>query len=101
MHKLLSARIIGFVGSLILTIAAFLIVAFPKYFHLNNKMAMVAILSLALIQSVVQSVFFLDILSEKGPRWNLLVFGSTISIILIIIVFSIWIMNQLNYNMMI
>ena len=58
------------------------------------------LLFLAVCQALIQSIFFLHILQEKKPRWNLIVFASTISIILVIVVFSIWIMNHLNYNMM-
>ena len=96
----MSSRFIGFVASLILTGAAFLIFFRPDFFHLSMKMNIVAIFTLAAIQCTVQSIFFLHILSEKGPRWNLVVYASTISIIFIIIFFSIWIMDNLNYRMM-
>ncbi len=100
MHKSLSARIVGYLSSLILTFTAFWIIINPAFFHLTTKSAITTILVLALFQAAVQSIFFLYILSEKGTRWNLVVYASTISIILIIVVFSIWIMNHLNYNMM-
>lgn len=95
----LAKRIIGFAGSLILTLTAFLIFYRPDFFHLDMKINIVLILTLAVLQAAVQSIFFLHVLSEKGPRWNLVVFASTITIVLIIIVFSIWIMNHLHYNM--
>lgn len=100
MHKSLTARVVGYLSSLILTLIALWMIASPSFFHLNTKMAASTIFYLALLQAVVQSIFFLNIFSEKGPRWNLVVFASTLSIILIIIVFSVWIMNHLNYNMM-
>lgn len=100
MHKTLSSRLIGFVASLILTVTAFFLVARPAIFQGNVKAVMVVILLLALLQFVVQCIFFLNLLSEKGPRWNLFVFISTLSIIVVIIIGSIWIMNHLNYNMM-
>ena len=101
MHsKSLSSRVIGFAASLILTLTAFLIFFRPDFFHLEMKINIVAVLILAVLQSTAQSIFFLNILNEKGPRWNLVVFASTISVIVIIIVFSIWIMNQLDYRMM-
>lgn len=99
MEKSLASRTIGFAASLILTLTAFLIIYNPGFFHLGAGAAINVILILALVQSIVQSIFFLNVLSEKGTRWNLVVFASTISIILIIIVFSIWIMHHLNYNM--
>ncbi len=63
-------------------------------------MNMALIFVLAVLQCSVQSIFFLHILSEKGVRWNLVVYASTISIIFVIIFFSIWIMDNLNYRMM-
>jgi cytochrome o ubiquinol oxidase operon protein cyoD len=96
----LGSRVIGFVASLILTVAAFLIFFRPDFFHLEMRMNIIVIFILAVLQCTVQSIFFLNILSEKGVRWNLVVFASTISIIIIIVFFSIWVMNHLNYNMM-
>jgi cytochrome o ubiquinol oxidase subunit IV len=96
----LALRIIGYVGSLLLTLAAFFLFSHPEYFHLKVWMVILIIFIFALIQFVVQFVFFLDLWREKGPRWNLFVFFSTMSIILIIILASIWIMDHLDYNMM-
>ena len=93
-------RIIGFVGSLLLTLLAFYIIVHPELFHLDASYAMSAILTLAAVQATVQLAFFLDVWGEKGPPWNLGVFISTASIVLIIVMFSIWIMDNLNYNMM-
>jgi cytochrome o ubiquinol oxidase subunit IV len=94
------SRTIGFIGSLILTAAAFFIFYRPDYFHLEMRMNIGIIFGLAILQCSVQSIFFLHILSEKGPRWNLVVYASTISIVFIIIFFSIWIMDNLNVRMM-
>ena len=92
------AGIFGFVASLLLTTASFLIIANPDYFSLN--MAVITLLMLAGVQFIVQAVSFIHIWHEKGIPWNLVVFFSTISIVFIVIVFSIWIMDHLNYNMM-
>ncbi len=100
MHRTLIARIIGFVASLILTVAAFIIVIHPDFFSLTMQMNILAIFLLAILQFIVQSVCFLKLLEEKGPRWNLFVYLSTISIVLVIVIFSIWIMHHLDYNMM-
>jgi cytochrome o ubiquinol oxidase operon protein cyoD len=100
MHETLTLRIIGYVASLLLTLAAFLAVAYPDALHLQTQTIILFILIFAILQAFVQSVCFLHILSEKKPRWNLFIFASTISIIIVIIAFSIWIMNHLNYNMM-
>ena len=100
MHKTLISRVIGFVASLILTLTAFLIITHPVFFHLRIRIAIIVIFILAILQGIVQSICFLNVLSEKGPRWNLVIFVSTISIVIVIIVFTIWVMNHLNYNMM-
>lgn len=100
MHKSLSSRIIGYVSSLVFTFAAFFLVVYPEFFHLETRTAITVLVIFALLQSATQSIFFLNVLSEKGPRWNLIVFASTISIVVVIIYFSIWIMHHLDTNMM-
>ncbi len=100
MHRSLAARFIGFIGSLILTLMAFLLVVRPDFFHLDLGKDLLILLILAVLQTIVQSICFLNVWGEKGPRWNLLIYISTILIVLIIVVFTIWVMNHLNYNMM-
>jgi cytochrome o ubiquinol oxidase subunit IV len=99
-QKTLPRRIVGFLLSLLLSFCAYFIILHPGLFQLRNVTAVQAILLLAALQSFVQFVFFLDVWREKGALWNLGFFVSTISIICIIIFFSIWIMDNLNYNMM-
>jgi len=99
MHYKLSLSITGFVASLLLTLAAYLIIVRPEFFHLDTKVAIITIFSLALAQSLVQLIFFINVWKEKTNYWNLGVFISTVSIIFIIVFFSIWIINHLNYNM--
>jgi cytochrome o ubiquinol oxidase operon protein cyoD len=90
-EKPLTLRIIGFVISLILTLIAYFLIIHPGFFHLGMGMAIMAILILAVLQAMVQFIFFLNVWKEKGPPWNLGVFLSTLSIIFIILFFSIWI----------
>lgn len=100
MHENLSTRVTGFVASLILTLAAYFIIVRPEFFNLENKTAFIIIFNLALVQSLVQLIFFINVWKEEDKAlWNLGVFISTASIIFIIIFFSIWIINHLNYNM--
>jgi cytochrome o ubiquinol oxidase subunit IV len=99
MHQnALTVRIIGFVGSTILTLAAFFIVVRPDFFHFDIPMAVLAIIILAVVQFILQSICFIHLWGEKGPKWNLVVFASTLSIIFIIIFFSIWIMGHLEHH---
>lgn len=96
MHEL-TVRLTGFIASLALTLIAYLIILNPEFFNLQT--AIIVIFSLALIQSLVQLIFFIDVWKKKELVWNLGIFISTVSIIFIVIFFSIWIINHLNYNM--
>jgi cytochrome o ubiquinol oxidase operon protein cyoD len=99
MHRELSLRVTGFIASLILTLAAYFIILNPDFFHFDIKTAIIVIFIFALVQALAQLIFFINVWKEKGPLWNLSVFISTVSIIFVIIFFSVWIMNHLNYNM--
>ncbi len=99
MHHTLSLRITGFIASLILTFAAYFIILYPQFFSFDIKTATIVIFVLALLQSLIQLIFFINVWKEKGEFWNLGIFISTVSIIFIIVYFSIWIINHLNYHM--
>ncbi len=101
MELSLGSRVFGFVASLALTLAAFLIILRPELFHFKTQTAVILIFVMAVLQFTVQSFCFLHIWKEKGTRWNMVVFFSTLSIILIIILFSIWVMDHLNEHMMV
>ena len=58
-----------------------------------------AIIFLAVVQLVVQLVFFLHLGRERQPRWNLLAFAFMAIVLLILVLGSLWIMNNLNYHM--
>lgn len=61
--------------------------------------AVAVIITLALVQLIVQMVFFLHIGQEERPRWKLWAFISMFAVLMIVVVGSLWIMNNLNYNM--
>jgi cytochrome o ubiquinol oxidase operon protein cyoD len=93
---------IGFILSVLLTVAAFI----PVVMHVNSKhqefshdSIIIYILLLALFQLGVQMFLFLHLGSGPKPRLNLVTFGITLTLVLIVIVASLWIMNHLNYNM--
>lgn len=97
----LKAYSIGFVSSLLLTLSAFILTEIQISSHpvISQQLLIPLILGLAFIQLTVQMIFFLHLWHEEKPRWNLLFFGATFSLILLVIVASIWIMQHLNYNM--
>lgn len=87
----------GFVLSLVLTGLAFYLVGHGGF---NRTFVLGSIIILALVQLFVQLFFFLHLNSEQGPRWKLLTFSFMVGVLLIVVVGSLWIMNNLNYNMM-
>ncbi|MGB4758980.1 MAG: cytochrome o ubiquinol oxidase subunit IV [Candidatus Saccharimonadales bacterium] len=93
----------GFLLSIVLTLAAYWIVtrhvdsAHEMFSHAFVKYS---IMSLAFVQLVVQLVFFLHIDKESKPRWNLMAFMYMAMVVLILIIGSMWIMDNLHYNMM-
>lgn len=88
---------VGFLLSLLLTLSASLIVTQGL---LRGWMAAYVLVALASTQLMVQLVFFLHIGSESKPRLNLLALVFAGLVISIVVVGSIWIMHNLNYNMM-
>jgi len=87
------AYITGFVLSLALTLGA--------YFAVINHapVTLFVIIGLALVQLLVQLVFFLHVGRGQDGGWNFVVLFSTFSVIFILVVGSLWIMKHLNYNM--
>lgn len=100
MKATFTSYLIGFILSVLLTLAAFCTVMYPGTLHFGYSMIIPAILILAVIQLLVQLAFFMHLAEESGPRWKLGLLISTVGIVLIVIVGSIWIMAHLNYNMM-
>lgn len=93
----LGKYILGFLASVTLTMAAYLLVTRGT----TSKDLVVGILAvLAVIQFVVQMVFFLHVGDERRPRWKLMVMFLMLGVVLILVGGSIWIMNNLNYRMM-
>lgn len=87
----------GFILSLILTFLAYYAVVNQFAFGLQ---LLVVISSLAIVQAIVQLVFFLHLDSETKPRYKLASFFVMVVMLLILVVGTLWIMYHLNYNMM-
>jgi cytochrome o ubiquinol oxidase subunit IV len=68
--------------------------------RLSKPQALSIIAVLAIVQAVVQLRKFLHVGEEFKPRWKLIVFGVMLAIVLILVVGTIWIMDNLNYRMM-
>ena len=87
---------IGFVLSLLLTFAAYLYVVLGA----NGAWLLPLLGVLALTQMVVQLIFFLHLGDEVGPRYKLWSFVFMLIILATVVGGSLWIMVNLNYNMM-
>lgn len=93
---------VGLGLAILLTLAAFSLtfahLATP-YGALSSSLLIAIIVALAMVQLVVQLVFFLHLGQQKDSRWNVAVFCFTFFSILVIVLASLWIMYHLNYNM--
>ncbi len=96
-NRLLASYLIGFVLAVVLTVASFMVVIHHQFSSIDLYSA-IAIFAVVIL--VVQSVFFLRLnASTTYDKWNLLAFGFTIFIICLVVAGSLWIMYNLNYNM--
>lgn len=93
---------IGFLLSIFLTMAAYI----PVSRHVNSghtdythKSVAIFIVSLAVVQLFVQLFFFLHLGREQKPRWRSFSALLAIFFVFIIVIGSIWIMDNLNYRM--
>lgn len=88
----------GFILSIILT-------AIPFWMVMSGTASHTVILGTVLISAVVQIlvhlVCFLHMNTKSDEGWNMTAFIFTVIIIAILVVGSIWIMWNLNYNMMV
>lgn len=89
----------GFIASLLLTIASYLTAQIG-----GGKDVMYAVVAVLLllagIQLIVQLVCFLHLKYEKLPYSKLNVFIFAFVMMLIVVIGSLWVMKNLDYNMM-
>lgn len=98
-----SSYIIGFTLSLILTLGAYFLVSGyidTSSSPFSQSFLIFLIVGLAITQLFVQLIFFLHLGQESKPRWNLASFLFMLVVLFIIVFGSLWIMNNLDYNMM-
>lgn len=87
--------VVGFGLSILTTLVA--------YFFVVNKLfspdvLVYVIMGIAVIQLVVQMVFFLHI--GRGSRWKFATFLFTLLVVVIVGIGTLWVMHNMNYNMM-
>jgi len=95
-HGTMRSYIVGFLLSLVFTFI-------PYYMVVNHTVAGTALLStilgFAVLQMLVQVIFFLHLGRGPKPKWNLFFFVATVGIILVVVAGSIVIIHNLHYNM--
>jgi cytochrome o ubiquinol oxidase subunit IV len=89
--------IIGYVLSLTLIASMYRLVT---RHHLPESVLPMTIFGLGTVQVVIQLVFFLYLGMESKPHWNSITFFFTVLVTIVVIGGSLWIMDNLNYNVM-
>lgn len=92
-----TSYITGFVLSLALTALAYLLVVNGYFSGVNQAVAVV--IGLAIAQLFVQLIFFLHLGRESKPRWNAMALIFAAIVVVVVVLGSIWIMKNLDYNM--
>ncbi len=101
-HASVATYVSGFVISVALTVGAFaLVMAYDASDGeiLNQRVLVVTVTLFAVAQLAVQSLFFLHLSGKRSLRPTVYSTMFTVATLLTIVIGSIWIMNNLNYNM--
>ena len=93
------AYTIGFTLSVILTLAAYILVKY-SIGGLSSGLVVFIIIGLAVAQLAVQLQFFIHLGRESKPGWNKVMFVFMALVVLIVAIGSLWIMSNLHYNRM-
>jgi cytochrome o ubiquinol oxidase operon protein cyoD len=96
-HGSLRGYLAGYVVAVLLTIASFLAAETDA---LTPSSVTAAITVLAVAQMLVHLIFFLHISTSPHQRTNILAFAVTLLIVSMIVAGSLWIMSNLDSNMM-
>ncbi len=96
-HGSVKSYLIGFVWAVLLTVIPFALVM-TGFFPAGVTAAVAAILAVA--QIVVHLIYFLHMDRSAAQRWNIMVFVFTVLVIGIVIVGTLWVMHNMNANMM-
>lgn len=96
-HGSFQGYMTGFVLSVILTAIPFILVMGGL---LGNGWTIVIILALGVVQIIVHMVYFLHMSTKAEEGWMVMAMIFTVTLVLITLVGSIWIMYHLDTNMM-
>lgn len=89
-----------FLGLLLSVIILFALYKIVLREHLSGELLKISVLGLTLILAIIHLVLFMHVGMESKPHWVSISLIFTVVVILIVIGGSVWIMNNLNYNLM-
>jgi len=96
-HSSVKSYVIGFVLAVILTVIPFKIVMDGT---MDRGTMLWIILGMAAVQIIVHLKYFLHLDGSDGQRWNVTALIFTVLILFIVLAGSLWIMHNMNANMM-
>jgi cytochrome o ubiquinol oxidase operon protein cyoD len=97
-HGSFKDYLIGFVLAAVLTAIPFWIVIYDVF--RNPKVGAVVILIFAFVQIVVHMVYFLHMNTKSEGGWTFLALLFTLTLVVITLVGSIWVMYHMDQNVM-
>lgn len=97
-HITTQGYVIGFVLSVILTAIPFWLVM--NHTITSSGTAAFVVLAFAAVQMVVHMIFFLHMNAKSEGGWNMLALIFTLVLVVILLAGSLWVMHNLNVNMM-
>lgn len=96
-NQLVIRYVIGFAAALCLSVLSYIVVVEGWFDTPTTTMA--GLLILAVIQLVIQLVCFLHLNGRGRSRGRAMTLGFTLLMMLVVVIGSIWIMNNLEYRM--
>ncbi len=96
-HGSLKSYIIGFFLCLFLTGFSFLIVILHLF---SGSTLFYTLIGLGILQAIIQMLFFLHVGQEDKPKWETISFSFMVMCLLILVIGSLWVLNDLDERMM-
>jgi cytochrome o ubiquinol oxidase operon protein cyoD len=97
-HGTLKSYMTGFVLSVILTAIPFWLVMADVLG--DNRTTSLVIMAFAIVQIVVHMIYFLHMNTKSEGGWTFLALIFTLTLVVITLIGSLWVMYHLNANMM-
>lgn len=88
------------IWGLLFSIALLALSYYCTFIGLSKGAFMITVWMLAIGQAIIQFIYFMHLFVETKPRWNLIIFLFMLVIIVVLVGGSIWIMDNLSYNIM-